>query len=40
MENNYNEILEKQLSNITKDVIRNAGDNKLNDDLTIISVGK
>ena len=40
IENNYNESLEKQLSNITKEVIKNAGDNKLNDDLTIISVGK
>ena len=32
--------LKKQLSEITKDVVKAAGDNKLNDDLTLISIGK
>ena len=40
IENNYNKDLKKQLSNITKEVIKNASDNKLNDDLTLLSVGK
>ena len=40
IENNYNEDLNKQLSNVTKEVIKNAGDNKLNDDLTLLSIGK
>jgi len=40
IENNYNEDLNKQLSNVTKEVIKNAGGNKLNDDLTLLSIGK
>tara|TARA_B100001996_G_scaffold307183_1_gene248502 strand:+ start:948 stop:3101 length:2154 start_codon:yes stop_codon:yes gene_type:complete len=40
IENNYNKSVEKQLSNITQEVISNASGNKLSDDLTIISVGK
>ena len=40
IENNYNEDLNKQLSNVTKEVIKNAGDNKLSDDLTLLSIGK
>ena len=40
IENNYNKDLNKQLSNITKEVIKNAGDNKLSDDLTLLSIGK
>jgi len=40
IENNYNKDIKIQLSNITKEVIRNADDNKLNDDLTAIVVGK
>jgi Amt family ammonium transporter len=40
IENNYNKDLKKQLSNITKEVIKNARDNKLSDDLTLLSVGK
>ena len=39
IENNFNQDLKKQLSNITKEVINTAGDNKLNDDLTLLSVG-
>ena len=40
IENNYNKDLNKQLSNVTKEVIKNAGDNKLSDDLTLLSIGK
>ena len=40
IENNYNEDLNKQLSNVTKEVIKAAGDNKLSDDLTLLSIGK
>ena len=32
--------VKKQLSEITKDVVKAAGDNKLSDDLTLISIGK
>ena len=39
IENNYNKDLNEQLSNITKEVIKTAGNNKLNDDLTLLSVG-
>ena len=39
IENNFNQDLKKQLSNITKEVIKTAGNNKLNDDLTLLSVG-
>jgi uncharacterized protein YejL (UPF0352 family) len=31
---------EKQLDNITKDVVEIAAKNKLSDDLTLISIGK
>ena len=40
IENNYNKDLNKQLSDVTKEVIKNAGDNKLSDDLTLLSIGK
>ena len=40
IENNYNEDLKEQLSNITKEAIKTAGDNKLSDDLTLLSIGK
>ena len=40
IENNYNKDLNEQLSNVTKEVIKAAGDNKLSDDLTLLSVGK
>ena len=40
IENNYSKDLNKQLSNVTKEVIKNAGDNKLSDDLTLLSIGK
>ena len=39
IENNFNKDLKKQLSNITKEVIKTAGKNKLNDDLTLLSIG-
>ena len=40
IENNYNKDLNEQLSNVTKEVIKAAGDNKLSDDLTLLSIGK
>jgi len=40
IENNYDKDVKKQLTNITKEVIKNASGNKLNDDLTLLSVGK
>ena len=40
IENNYNKDLNEQLLNVTKEVIRTAGDNKLSDDLTLLSIGK
>ena len=40
IENNYNDDLKDQLSNITKEVIKTAGDNNLSDDLTLLSIGK
>ena len=40
IENNYNKDAKKQLSNITKEVIKNAKGNNLSDDLTLLSVGK
>ena len=39
IENNFNQDLKKHLSNIAKEVIKTAGDNKLSDDLTLLSVG-
>ena len=40
IENNYNKDLKMQLSNITKEVIKKAGDSNLSDDLTLLSIGK
>ena len=40
IEKNFNKDVKKQLSEITKDVVKAAGDNKLSDDLTLISIGK
>ena len=40
IENNYNKDIKKQLSDITKDVIKKSADKRLNDDLTVLSVGK
>jgi len=40
IENNYNKDLNKQLSDVTKEVMNNAGDKKLSDDLTLLSIGK
>ena len=40
IENNYNKDIKKQLSNITKEVIKKSADKKLKDDLTVLSVGK
>ena len=38
--NNYNKELKSQLLNITKDVIKASGTNKLSDDLTVLAIGK
>ncbi len=40
IEQNYNSDSSKQLSDISNAVINTAGDNKLSDDLTLISIGK
>ena len=40
IEKNFNKDIKKQLNEITKEVIKVAGDNKLSDDLTLISIGK
>ncbi len=40
IEQNFNEDSSKQLSDISNTVINTAGDNKLSDDLTLISIGK
>ena len=40
IEKNFNKDVKKQLSEITKDVVKAAGDNKLSDDLTLISIGR
>jgi Amt family ammonium transporter len=40
IEKNFNIDVKKQLSEITKDVIKAAGNNKLSDDLTLISIGR
>ena len=40
IEQNFNTDSSKQLSDISKTVINTAGDNKLSDDLTLISIGK
>ena len=40
IENNYNKDIKKQLSDITKEVIKKSADKKLKDDLTVLSVGK
>ena len=38
--NNYNKVLKSQLLNITKEVIKVSGTNKLSDDLTVLAIGK
>ena len=38
--NNYNKELKSQLLNITKDVIKASGTDKLSDDLTVLTIGK
>jgi len=38
--NNYNKELKSQLLNITKDVIKTSGTDKLSDDLTVLTIGK
>ena len=38
--NNYNKELKSQLLNITKDVIKASGTDKLSDDLTVLAIGK
>ena len=40
IEKNFNNDPKKQLSEITKAVVKAAGNNKLSDDLTLISIGK
>ena len=40
IENNYNKDIKKQLSDITKEVIKKSANKKLSDDLTVLSVGK
>ena len=40
IEKNFNLDTKKQLSDITKKVIKASGDNNLSDDLTLISIGK
>ena len=40
IEQNFNTDSSKQLSDISNTVINTAGDNKLGDDLTLISIGK
>jgi len=40
LENNYNNDLKQQLSDATKEVIKNSVDDKLSDDLTVIAIGK
>ena len=40
IEKNFNKDIKKQLNEITKEVVKVAGDNKLSDDLTLISIGK
>tara|TARA_Y100000768_G_C23644098_1_gene525448 strand:- start:204 stop:659 length:456 start_codon:yes stop_codon:yes gene_type:complete len=40
IEKNFNKDAKKQLTEITKDVVDAAGENKLSDDLTLISIGK
>ena len=39
IEQNFNTDSSKQLSDISNTVINTAGDNKLSDDLTLISIG-
>jgi len=39
IEQNFNSDTSKQLSDISNSVIKSAGDNKLSDDLTLISIG-
>jgi len=39
MEENFNKDSNKQLSDISKTVIKSAGNNQLSDDLTLISIG-
>jgi len=36
----YNKELKSQLLNITKDVIKASGTDKLSDDLTVLAIGK
>ena len=40
LENNYNKDLKLQLSDATKEVMKNSVNNKLSDDLTVIAIGK
>ncbi len=40
IEKNFNMDIKKQLNEITKEVVKVAGENKLSDDLTLISIGK
>ena len=40
LENNYNNELKQQLSDTAEEVIKNASNEKLSDDLTIIAIGK
>ena len=40
IDNNYNKELKSQLLNITKDVIKASGTDKLSDDLTVLAIGK
>ena len=40
IEKNFNKDIKKQLTEITKDIINVANNNKLSDDLTLISIGK
>ena len=40
LENNYNKDLKQQLSDATKEVIKNSVNDKLSDDLTVIAIGK
>ena len=40
IEKNFNKDIQKQLSNIAKNIEKSSGEKKLSDDLTIIAIGK
>ena len=38
--NNNNSNLEMELNSIAKEILKNSGKNKLDDDLTVLTIGK